>query len=59
MVARKTGVPVDFFRPVLIKEEVFLSAFKSNSDYMVKTISQLVQVSFTHYCASTPCLSTS
>ena len=29
------------------------------SDYMAKTISQLVQVSFTHYCASTPCLSTS
>ena len=27
--------------------------------YMVKPYGQLVQVSFTHYCASTPCLSTS
>jgi len=26
---------------------------------MVKPYGQLVQVSFTHYCASTPCLSTS
>ena len=26
--------------------------------YMVKPHGQLVQVSFTHYCASTPCLST-
>ena len=27
--------------------------------YMVKPHGQLVHVSFTHYCASTPCLSTS
>ena len=35
------------------------TTLQSDSDYMVKTISQLVHVSFTHYCASTPCLSTS
>ena len=32
---------------------------QNHSIYMVKSISLLVQVSYTHYCASTPCLSTS
>jgi len=30
-----------------------------NQSYRVKPHEQLVQVSLTHYCASTPCLSTS
>ena len=36
-----------------------LRVSKNTWGYMVKPYGQLVQVSFTHYCASTPCLSTS
>ena len=58
MVARKTG-----FKETALSDSPFRikieASLKNNSGYMVKTFSQLVQVSFTHFCASTPCLSTS
>ena len=43
----------------LISHPDALLQSKNAWGYMVKPYGQLVQVSFTHYCASTPCLSTS
>ena len=49
-----------FYKPLqLIQDRLIRLVYKPLGCCMVKPNEQLVQVSYTHRCASTPCLSTS
>ena len=56
-VARQTGLPLAIW--IFPTSRVALHVVQAFWCYMAKPHEQLVLVSFTHYCASTPSLSTS